>query len=149
MEESTFILIKPDGVKRRLVGEIISRIEKKGYVLERISMQRPSEDVFLRHYEEHKNKDFFPGFLRYMKSGNVVAMVWSGKGVVRGCRKLIGETDPKDACIGTIRGDFGIDTGRNLVHGSDSKESAVREIKIWFGDLPKISHSHDHELIYE
>lgn len=147
--ESTFVMVKPDGVKRRLTGEIIRRIERKGYNLLAIKTLTPTREIIESHYAEHTSKPFFAGLADNLASGNVVAMVWSGKNAVKACRQLIGETDPAKSSPGTIRGDFGIDLGRNVVHGSDSVESALREIGIWFGEQPVSVKSHDHDLIYE
>merc|ERR1712079_569633 len=114
--ERTFIMIKPDGVQRGLVGDIIKRFEQKGFKLVAIRMMRP----------------FFPGLVQYMDSGPVVAMCWEGEGVVKTGRVMLGETNPRDSKPGTIRGDYCIQVGRNVIHGSDSVESANHEIGLWF-----------------
>lgn len=132
--ERTFVMVKPDGVERRLVGEVISRIERKGYGLESIRVTRPRKEILEMHYSEHVKKAFFGELINYMMSGNIVAMVWSGKDAVNAIRRIIGETDPLKSNPGTIRGDFCIEVGMNLIHGSDSVESAKREIEIWFGN---------------
>ncbi|MGA7227427.1 MAG: nucleoside-diphosphate kinase [Acidimicrobiia bacterium] len=131
--ENTFIMVKPDGVERGLVGEVISRFENKGLTLERIRKLTIDEDLAKRHYEEHVAKPFFPDLLDFITSGPVVAMEWSGESAVSVCRALMGVTDPKQAAPGTIRGDFGLEVTKNLVHGSDSAESADRELAIFFG----------------
>jgi len=132
--EKTFIAVKPDGVQRRLVGEIIGRFEKKGFKLVAMNMVQANKEILELHYEEHKDKNFFPSLIKYMSSGPIVIMTWEGKGVVEGGRNLLGATNPIKASPGTIRGDLGMTTGRNLCHASDSKQSAQREIKLWFGD---------------
>ena len=133
------ILIKPDAVERRLTGEILRRIEAKGYALTALKVLTPTEKILAQHYAEHVDKPFYPGVVEYMTSGNVVAAVAEGQRVVEGVRSLMGPTDPPTAAPGTIRGDLGRDWGTpailNLVHGSDSDESAAREIAIWFPEL--------------
>ena len=133
------ILIKPDAVERRLTGEILRRIEAKGYALTALKILTPTEEILAAHYAEHVDKPFYPGVVDYMTSGNVVAAVAEGRRVVEGVRSLMGPTDPTTAAPGTIRGDLGRDWGTsailNLVHGSDSDESAAREIAIWFPEL--------------
>lgn len=131
--ESTFIMVKPDGVARGLVGEIISRFERKGLKLERIRKLTIDDELARRHYAEHVEKAFFPELLDFITSGPVVAMEWSGEDAISVCRDLMGATDPKKASPGTIRGDFGIVVTENLVHGSDAPESAARELGIFFG----------------
>lgn len=148
-EEKTFIMVKPDGVQRGLVGEIISRFEKRGFVLKALKQMTPSEDLLKEHYGDLSAKAFFPHLIKYMLSGPVVAMVWQGKSVVATGRKMLGETNPLNSLPGTIRGDFCIDVGRNICHGSDSVESANKEIALWFkGELNEWK-SHTHEWIYE
>ena len=138
MSERTLVLVKPDGVKRGLIGEIISRIETKGYTIERLKMMEASRQLLTEHYEEHEGKPFFDPLVDFMSSGPVVAMVVEGDGVILGFRALAGATDPTTAGPGTIRGDLGRDWGtavqQNLVHGSDSSLSAEREIGLWFQD---------------
>ncbi|MCR4419090.1 MAG: nucleoside-diphosphate kinase [Clostridia bacterium] len=130
--ERTLVMVKPDGVQRGLVGEIISRLERRGYRLVGIKMLRLSREMAEEHYAEHRGKSFFEGLVRYIGSGPVVAMVWEGRGVVAGVRQLMGSTDPAKAAAGTMRGDLAVDVGRNVVHGSDSVASAEREIAIYF-----------------
>jgi len=130
--ESTFIMVKPDGVARGLVGEVISRFERKGLTLERIRMLTIDEALARRHYAEHVSKPFFPELLEFIVSGPVVAMEWSGESAISVCRDLMGATDPKQAAPGTIRADYGLAVTHNLVHGSDSPENALRELDIFF-----------------
>ncbi|WP_079932626.1 nucleoside-diphosphate kinase [Carboxydocella sp. ULO1] len=130
--ERTFVMIKPDGVQRNLVGEILARYEKKGYKLLAMKLMRVTEELAHQHYAEHVGKPFFPGLVEYITSGPVVALVLGGKGVVVGVRAMNGATNPANAAPGTIRGDYGIEVGRNVVHASDSVESAEREIAIYF-----------------
>jgi len=131
--ERTFVMVKPDGVARGLVGEVIGRFEQKGLALEKIRQLVIDEDLARRHYAEHVDKPFFPELLTFITSGPVVAMEWSGDGAVTVARALMGATDPKKAAPGTIRGDFGLIVTQNIVHGSDSPDSAVRELALFFG----------------
>lgn len=130
--ERTFIAIKPDGVQRGLVGEIIRRFEAKGFTLVGLKMMQVSRELAEKHYDVHRERPFFPSLVDFITSGPVVAMVWEGDGVVAAARKMIGATNPLSAEPGTIRGDFGISIGRNLIHGSDAIETAQREIALWF-----------------
>ncbi len=132
--ERTFIMVKPDGVARGLVGEVISRFERKGLVLERIRKLTIDEAMARLHYAEHTDKPFFGDLVEFITSGPVVAMEWSGPSAVGVSRTLMGATDPTKAAPGTIRGDFGLEITNNIVHGSDSPESAERELQIFFGD---------------
>lgn len=132
--ESTFIMIKPDGVERGLVGEIISRFERKGLALKQIQMLTFDEDLAKRHYAEHVEKPFFPELVEFITSGPVVAMEWEGESAVSVARTLMGATNPVEAAPGTIRSDFGLIVTTNLIHGSDSPASAKRELEIFFGD---------------
>ena len=132
--ERTFIAIKPDGVQRGLVGEIIQRFESKGFKLVGLKQLQVSRALAEEHYGEHKEKPFFAGLVDFITSSPVVAMVWEGKEVVASARKMIGATNPLSSEPGTIRGDFGIDIGRNIIHGSDAVETAQREIALWFND---------------
>lgn len=131
--EHTFIMVKPDGVRRALIGELVGRFERKGLTLEKIRMLRIDEDLARRHYAEHVDKGFFPDLLEFITSGPVVAMEWSGDGAVAVARSVMGATNPAEAAPGTIRGDYGLQVTQNLVHGSDSLESARRELDIFFG----------------
>jgi nucleoside-diphosphate kinase len=130
--ERTFLAIKPDGVQRQLIGDIISRLETKGFTLVGLKLIQVNPALAAQHYGEHQAKPFFPGLVEFITSGPVVAMVWEGKGVVAAARKMIGVTNPLNAEPGTIRGDYGIDIGRNIIHGSDAIETAEREIALWF-----------------
>jgi nucleoside-diphosphate kinase len=136
MKEQTLVLIKPDGVARSLTGEIISRIENKGYVVTGLKMLNPTAKQLAEHYAEHEGKPFYAPLIEFMSSGPIVAMRVEGDRVIEGFRSLAGTTDPTTAAPGTIRGDLGRDFGekvqKNLVHGSDSVESAARELGIWF-----------------
>ncbi len=130
--ERTFLAIKPDGVQRGLVGDIIRRYETKGFKLVGMKFMNVSRDLAEKHYDVHREKPFFAGLVEFITSGPVVAMVWEGEGVVASARKIIGATNPLTAEPGTIRGDFGVSIGRNLIHGSDAVETAQREISLWF-----------------
>lgn len=132
--ERTFIAIKPDGVQRNIVGEIIRRFESKGFTLVGLKIMQVSRELAEQHYAVHKERPFFPGLVNFIISGPLVAMVWEGEGVIASARKLIGATNPLTAEPGTIRGDFGVSVGRNLIHGSDAPETAAEEIKLWFKD---------------
>merc|ERR1719263_1721510 len=130
--ERTYIMIKPDGVQRGLVGTIIARFEAKGYKLAAMKMAQPGRAHMEKHYEDLKSKKFFPGLIEYMTSGPVICMVWQGMDAVATGRKMLGATKPTDSEPGTIRGDLCIDVGRNICHGSDAVESAENEIALWF-----------------
>ncbi|KMZ75938.1 Nucleoside-diphosphate kinase [Zostera marina] len=134
--DQSFIMIKPDGVHRGLVGEIIGRFEKKGFTLKGLKLQIVERGFAEKHYEELSDKPFFTKLVDYIISGPVVAMVWEGKNVITTGRKMIGATNPSNSEPGTIRGDFAIEMGRNVIHGSDSAESAKKEIALWFPDGP-------------
>lgn len=130
--ERTFLMIKPDGVQRGLVGEIITRFENKGFQLVGLKMMQISRELAETHYGEHKEKPFFNSLVDYITSAPVVAMVWQGKDVIATAREMMGATNPLKAAPGTIRGTYGVDTGRNIIHGSDSPASADREINLFF-----------------
>ena len=132
-EERTFIMVKPDGVARGLVGEVIGRLERKGLSLRQIRMLVIDEEMAGRHYAEHTEKPFFPDLIEFITSGPVVAMEWRGESAVSVARTLMGATDPRAATPGTLRGDFGLIVTENIVHGSDSPESAERELTLFFG----------------
>ena len=132
MSERTFLAIKPDGVQRGLVGEILNRFERKGFKLVALKQLIPTRDLAEQHYGIHRERPFFSGLVDFITSGPVVAMVWEGEGVISSARKLIGSTKPLDADPGTIRGDFAVDIGRNVIHGSDAPETAKFEIGLWF-----------------
>jgi nucleoside-diphosphate kinase len=130
--ERTFIAIKPDGVQRGLVGDVIKRFETKGFTLVGMKFMGVSKELAEKHYDVHKERPFFSGLVEFITSSPVVAMVWEGDGVVASARKIIGATNPLAAELGTIRGDFGVSIGRNLIHGSDAIETAKTEIALWF-----------------
>lgn len=130
--ERTFVMVKPDGVQRHLVGEVIRRFESKGFTLVGLKMLKVSRELAEKHYDVHKERPFFENLVNFICSAPVVAMVWEGEGVVAAARNLIGATNPLTAAPGTIRGDFGVSIGRNLIHGSDAIETAQREINLWF-----------------
>jgi nucleoside-diphosphate kinase len=137
--QRTLILVKPDGVARGLVGRILGRVEAKGYTFLALDQRMATTDLLAEHYAEHRDKGFYQSLLDFMTSGPVIAAAAEGHRVVEGFRSLAGATDPTKAAPGTIRGDFGRDWGQgstqNLVHGSDSPESAARELKLWFPEL--------------
>jgi nucleoside-diphosphate kinase len=134
--EKSLIIIKPDGVKKRIIGEIISRFEREGLIIERLKMMRINRQLAEKHYNEHKEKIFFNKLIDYIISGPVVVMVISGDDVIGRVRELMGPTDSRIAKKGTIRGDFGDDITANVIHGSDSRQSAEREIKLFFNKEP-------------
>ncbi|KNH05451.1 nucleoside diphosphate kinase b [Perkinsela sp. CCAP 1560/4] len=148
--ERTFIAIKPDGVQRGLVGDIIARFEKKGYQLIALKMIRPTLQQSQEHYIDLMNMKFYDGLCKFMSSGPIIAMVWEGENVVKGGRMLLGETRPEESLPGTIRGDLCVHVGRNVCHGSDSVESANREIAFWFKEEQIISwENHSKCWLYE
>ncbi|MED1724216.1 nucleoside-diphosphate kinase [Brevibacillus parabrevis] len=130
--EKTFLMVKPDGVQRNLIGEIVSRFEKKGYQLVGAKLMTVSRELAEEHYAEHKERPFFGELVDFITSGPVFAMVWQGNNVISTARAMMGKTNPADAASGTIRGDFATSVGMNIIHGSDSPESAEREIGLWF-----------------
>lgn len=130
--ERSLVIIKPDGVKRGLIGEVISRIEKKELIISDLKMIQADEEILKKHYAEHVNKDFFQDLLHFMMSGKVIVMVVMGENAIETIRKINGKTNPIEAELGSIRGDFAHSVTQNIVHGSDSKKSAEREIRIWF-----------------
>jgi nucleoside-diphosphate kinase len=143
-------MVKPDGVHRGLVGEVISRIERKGLKIVAVKMLWIHKDLAEQHYSEHREKPFFDDLVNYITSGPVVAMVVEGRNAISVVRNLVGATNPVDAAPGTIRGDFGLDIGRNVVHASDSPASAEREINLFFHDEEIISYVRtDEKWIYE
>jgi len=133
--ERTFVMLKPDAVRRGLIGEIISRIERRGLRIAAMKMLTPSRELAEKHYAVHKGKDFFEPTVEFICSGPVVAMVVEGDDAIRIVRNMIGALDPTQAAPGTIRGDFTTSTRENLIHGSDSKESAEYEIGVWFAPI--------------
>jgi nucleoside-diphosphate kinase len=143
--ERTLILCKPDAVSRGLVGEILVRIERRGYIIAALKLMQLDGDRAREHYGEHKDKPFFGGLVSFITSGPLVALAVEGEDVVDGCRQLIGATNPLTAAPGSIRADYAQAIGRNLVHGSDSNASAERELKIFFNDNEFVSRRHDME----
>jgi nucleoside-diphosphate kinase len=139
--ERTLVLIKPDGVQRELVGEILQRIERRGLKLVGLKMMRMSKDLAARHYAEHQGKPFYDGLIAFITSGPVVAMIWEGREAVSVVRSLMGATDPLKAAPGTIRGDLALDHGMNLIHGSDSPARAQTEMGLFFSE----GELHDYE----
>jgi nucleoside-diphosphate kinase len=137
--ERTFLAIKPDGVQRGLVGEIINRLETKGFVLVGLKLMSVSRELAEEHYGVHRERPFFAGLVDFITSAPVVAMVWEGDGVIAAARKMIGATNPLNAEPGTIRGDFAVNIGRNIIHGSDAPETAQQEISLWFKDEELVS----------
>jgi nucleoside-diphosphate kinase len=132
-------MIKPDGVQRNLVGEIIRRFEAKGFTLVGLKLMSVSKELASQHYDVHKERPFFSGLVEFITSGPVVAMVWEGEGVIASARKIIGATNPLNAEPGTIRGDYGVTVGRNLIHGSDALETAQQEVSLWFKEEELVS----------
>jgi nucleoside-diphosphate kinase len=130
--ERTFVLVKPDGVQRGLIGEIIARLEKRGLKLVAAKFLQVSNDLAEKHYAVHKGKEFYPGLIRYITSAPVLAMVWEGSNAVAVVRQTMGATRPWEAAPGSIRHDFALEVGRNLTHASDSVENANAEISLWF-----------------
>ncbi|MDB9313841.1 nucleoside-diphosphate kinase [Spirulina sp. CS-785/01] len=148
--ERTFIMIKPDGVNRGLVGEIIRRFEHKGFKLVGMKMMSVPRELAEKHYDALRERSFFPGLIEFITSAPVIAMVWEGENIVTFSRKLIGVTDPGTADPGTIRGDYGMTMGRNLIHGSDAIETAQREIHLWFNEEDLVDwHAVNHPWLYE
>ena len=130
--EKTFLMIKPDGVQRNLIGNIVEKFEAKGFKLVGAKLMQISDSLAKKHYGEHKERPFFGELVEFITSGPVFAMVWEGEDVIKTGRTMMGETNPKEALPGTIRGDFGLTIGKNVIHGSDSPESAEREINLFF-----------------
>ncbi|XP_009758298.1 nucleoside diphosphate kinase 1-like [Nicotiana sylvestris] len=147
--EQTFIMIKPDGVQRGLMGEIIGRFEKKGFYLKGLKFMTVDRAFAEKHYADLSAKPFFNGLVDYIVSGPVVVMIWEGKGVVSTGRKLIGATNPLESAPGTIRGDYTIDIGRNVIHGSDSVDSGQKEKDLWFPEGINWWRPSQHSWIYE
>ena len=133
-QEKTFIAIKPDGVQRGFISEIIGRFERKGFKLVALKQLIPSRELAQKHYGVHKERPFFNDLVDFISSGPVVAMVWEGEGVISSARKMIGATKPLEAEPGTIRGDLAINIGRNIIHGSDGPDTASFEINLWFNN---------------
>ena len=150
MKEQSFVMLKPDALLRRLSGKIISRFEERGLKITAAKMMLISPDLAKRHYAEHAEKPFFKDLVDYITSGPVLAMVIEGEECISLIRKMVGATNPKESDMGTIRGDYAIDTGRNIIHASDSLKSAEREISLFFNDSEICLYNlPDEELIYE
>ncbi|XP_073502061.1 nucleoside diphosphate kinase, mitochondrial isoform X1 [Phyllobates terribilis] len=150
IHERTLIAVKPDGVQRRMVGEVIKRFEQRGFKLVGIKMLQASEAILGKHYHDLQKKPFYPALIRYMASGPVVAMVWEGHNVVRSSRLMVGETDSSQAKPGTVRGDLSVHISRNIIHASDSVEVAEKEIGLWFHTAELITwETNDHSDLYQ
>ena len=144
LRERTYIMVKPDGVQRGLVGKIIQRFEDRGFKLIALKLATPTKEHLEKHYEDLSSKPFFPGLIKYMLSGPVVAMVWEGLDAVKTGRVILGATNPLASAPGTIRGDFALSVGRNVCHGSDAVESAEKEIALWFPEgVAQYTHSQE------
>lgn len=141
--EKTFIMVKPDGVQRNVIGEVVKRFEQKGFQMVGAKLMQISDDLAKTHYGEHKDKPFFGELVGFITSSPVFAMVWEGENVIATARKMMGATNPLDAEPGTIRGDFGVQVSQNIIHGSDAPESAEREIKLFFEDSELIEYKKD------
>ncbi|MEH7125300.1 nucleoside-diphosphate kinase [Bacillus sp. JJ1532] len=139
--EKTFLMVKPDGVQRNLIGEIVARFEKKGFQLVGGKLMSISKELAEQHYGEHKERPFFGELVDFITSGPVFAMVWEGENVIATARQMMGATNPKDSAPGTIRGDFAATVGKNIIHGSDSPESAEREIGLFFKQEELVEYS--------
>jgi len=132
MIQKTFLMVKPDGVQRSIIGEVISRFEKKGFQLVGAKLMHISQELAETHYGEHKEKPFFGELVKFITAGPVYAIVWEGENVISVSRQIVGKTNPQEALPGTIRGDYGLIVDKNIIHGSDSPESAEREISLFF-----------------
>jgi nucleoside-diphosphate kinase len=151
-EERTFVMVKPDGVQRGLIGEIISRFEERGLTLVGAKFMEIDQDLAEEHYGEHEDKPFFDDLVGFITSGPVMAMVWEGQDATRQVRKMMGETDPAESDPGTIRGDFGLDLGRNVIHGSDNEDPGAneREIDLFFDDEELVDYDRiDEQWLYQ
>ena len=148
--DRTFVMVKPDGVQRGLVGDIVARFERRGLKIAAMKLLHVSNDLAKKHYEEHAAKPFYPGLVGFITSGPVVAMVIEGKDAVPVVRSMVGATNPAKSDPGTIRGDFALDTGRNIIHASDSPESAKREISLYFDKSEIVDYKRiDEQWLYE
>lgn len=141
--EKTFLMVKPDGVQRNLTGEIVQRFEKKGYQLVGAKLMQIPQEVAEQHYGEHKERPFFGELISFITSGPVFAMVWQGDNVIKVAREMMGKTNPVDAAPGTIRGDYAVQMGMNIIHGSDSVESAEREINLFFNQNELVEYTRE------
>lgn len=147
--EKTFLMVKPDGVQRNLVGEIVNRFERKGFKLAAAKLMQVSDKLAEEHYAEHKERPFFGELVSFITSGPVFAMVWEGENVIATARNMMGNTNPAEAAPGTIRGDYGVTVGKNVIHGSDSPASAEREINLFFNEDAILSYTkQDSEWVY-
>ncbi|WP_261129132.1 nucleoside-diphosphate kinase [Bacillus sp. Marseille-Q3570] len=138
--EKTFLMVKPDGVQRNLIGEIVNRFERKGFKLAGAKLMQISDELAQNHYGEHKERPFFGELVDFITSGPVFAMVWEGENVIATARNMMGKTNPSDAAPGTIRGDYAVQVGQNIIHGSDSPESAEREINLFFNEAELVNY---------
>lgn len=139
--EKTFLMVKPDGVQRNVIGDVVARFERKGFQLVGAKLMLITEEMAKTHYAEHTERPFFGELVDFITSGPVFAMVWEGEGVITTARTMMGATNPQDALPGTIRGDFAVTVGKNIIHGSDSSESAEREIGIFFKSEELVEYS--------
>src|SRR5690625_26022 len=147
--EKTFLMVKPDGVQRHLIGEIVQTFEKKGFKLAGAKLMNISEELAKQHYGEHADKPFFGELVDFITSGPVFAMVWEGENVIKTARQMMGATNPAEAQPGTIRGDYGVTVGKNIIHGSDSEASAEREINLFFEEAEVLSYElQNHTWVY-
>lgn len=138
--ERTFLMVKPDGVQRNLIGEIVSKFEKKGYQLVGAKLMLIDRDLAEKHYGEHKERPFFQELVGFITSAPVFAMVWEGENVISVARTMMGATNPQQADMGTVRGDYGVTIGMNIIHGSDSHDNAAREINLFFDEKELITY---------
>ncbi|WP_025026762.1 nucleoside-diphosphate kinase [Caldalkalibacillus mannanilyticus] len=141
--EKTFLMVKPDGVQRNLVGEIVQRFERKGFKLVGAKLMTISQELAEQHYAEHKERPFFGELVSFITSGPVFAMVWQGENVIKTAREMMGKTNPSEAAPGTIRGDFAAQVSMNIIHGSDGNESAEREINLFFNAEELVEYSRE------
>jgi nucleoside-diphosphate kinase len=151
-DERTFVMVKPDGVQRGLIGDVIGRLEERGLKLVGAKCMQIDRNLAEDHYGEHRDKPFFEGLVEFITSGPVMAMVWEGQDATRQVRRMMGETDPADAAPGTIRGDLGLDLGRNVIHGSDHEDPGAdeREIDLFFDDDELLDYERiDETWLYE
>ena len=139
--EKTFLMVKPDGVQRQLIGDIVARFEKKGFQLVGAKLMQIPTELAEQHYGEHKERPFFGELVEFITSGPVFAMVWQGENVIATARQMMGATNPKDAQPGTIRGDYAVTVGKNIIHGSDSPASAEREIALFFKEEELVTYT--------
>ncbi len=139
--EKTFLMVKPDGVQRNLIGEVVNRFESKGFKLAGAKLMNISQELAETHYSEHKERPFFRDLVSFITSGPVFAMVWEGENVISQARGMMGATNPVDAAPGTIRGDFAVQVSQNIIHGSDSPDSAEREVSLFFDESELVSYN--------